>query len=412
VDDSRRLTLVASDVAPIGGMERVAFELAGRLLERGWNLTVIARSCALPQRAGLRFVRIRSPSRPVSLALASDFVLGSIALARHRDGIVQTNNATMANHVHVIHAHFCEAAFRKSGISRSRRANYAYRLNSLLASWISLGCERWSYRTGRVRRVACVSDGLAAEIRRSHPALGTAVRTIPNGVDVSSFAAGELEPLRGRARADLGVGPQEHVALFVGGDWHRKGLRHAIEALPAAPGWSLLVVGEGDRSSFAARASELAVRARVTFLGGLDDPRRWYAAADALVAPSAYEAFPLVVLEGAAAGLPLIVPRMNGTEELVEDGVNGWFAARDGAAIAVRLRQLAADAELRSNMGAAARRSAERFDWERVVDAFEALYDELSATGASSGSTSSNGSDPALRSRRSSLRIAEGSGER
>lgn len=45
---ARRLTLVASDVAPIGGMERVAFELCARLLARGWAVTVVARSCALP----------------------------------------------------------------------------------------------------------------------------------------------------------------------------------------------------------------------------------------------------------------------------------------------------------------------------------------------------------------------------
>jgi hypothetical protein len=58
---TRRLTLVASDVAPIGGMERVAFELCSRLLARGWRITVIARSCALPPQPGLRFVPLPSP---------------------------------------------------------------------------------------------------------------------------------------------------------------------------------------------------------------------------------------------------------------------------------------------------------------------------------------------------------------
>ena len=117
----RQLTLVASDVAPVGGMERVAYELCSRLLDRGWNVTVIARSCALPRQGRLRFVALRSPSRPVSLALICDFVLGSLALRRHRRGLVQTNNPVLPDRVDVIQAHFCEAAYRRRvGISRSR----------------------------------------------------------------------------------------------------------------------------------------------------------------------------------------------------------------------------------------------------------------------------------------------------
>ena len=72
-------------------MERVAFELSSRLLERGWGVTVIARSCELPPHDRLRFIRLPSPSRPVSVALLCDFVFGAIALRRHRRGLVQTN---------------------------------------------------------------------------------------------------------------------------------------------------------------------------------------------------------------------------------------------------------------------------------------------------------------------------------
>src|SRR5205823_4975446 len=132
------LTVVGSDVAPVGGMERMTFELCRRLLRRGWALTVIARSCALAPEAGLTFVRLRSPSRPVSVALLADLVLGSAAVARHRAGIVQSINPIVANRVDVVHAQFCEAAFRASGISRASRPTLPYRLNSWLAGWISL----------------------------------------------------------------------------------------------------------------------------------------------------------------------------------------------------------------------------------------------------------------------------------
>jgi glycosyltransferase involved in cell wall biosynthesis len=87
-------------------------------------------------------------------------------------------------------------------------------------------------------------------------------------------------------------------------------------------------------------------------------------------------AFP-ATLAAVAAGLALLVTRITGTEELVDDGVNGFFCERDGAAIAARPRALGDDRGLLAALGAAARRSAEAYDWERVVDSYEQLYLQL-----------------------------------
>jgi glycosyltransferase involved in cell wall biosynthesis len=376
----RCLTLVASDVAPIGGMERVAFELVSRLLRRGWQVTVIARTCSLPPHERLRFVRIPSPSRPVSAALLCDFIFGALALRRHRSGLVQTNNPVLPASVDVIHAHFCEAAYRRRvGLSRSRSPSIAYRLNSWLTSAIALVCERWCYRPGRVRRVVCVSTGLGREIAEAYPSVAPVLRTIPNGVDRETFHAREDE--RATIRAQLGVRDGEGLALFVGGDWHRKGLRYAIEGLAAATGWRLAVLGNGDPTVFSELASRLGAGDRLAFVGNVQDPARYYSAADAFLLPSHYEAAPMVGLEAAAAGVPLVVPRLNGIEDYLEDGVNGFFTERDGAAIARRLRELRDDPHRRAAMSAAAERTAARFDWSRIVDQWEALYAELGEAG-------------------------------
>ncbi|HWH95420.1 MAG TPA: glycosyltransferase family 4 protein [Baekduia sp.] len=357
-------------------MERASFELCTRLLQRGWSITVIARSCALPPQPGLRFVRLRSPSRPVSAALASDLVLGSLAARRHATGLVQTDNPIIATRVDVIRAHFCERAYRERvGINRSRRADPLYRLNSWIAGAISLLCERWSYRPGRARAVVAVSQGLAGELGGFYPRVRDVVRTLPNGVDCGAFRAAAAR--RDAVRAELGIADGERLALFVGGDWHRKGLRYAIEGVAAAPGWRLAVAGDGDRAGFVQLAADYGIGDRVSFLGKVAKPHGLYAAADALTFPSHYEAFSLVTLEAAAAGLPLLVARINGTDELVEDGVNGWFVERDGATIGARLRELGDDPARHDAMRAAARRSAERYDWERVTDDFERLYRDV-----------------------------------
>ncbi len=367
---------MASDVAPIGGMERVIHALAIRLLERGWQLTVIARRCDIEPQPGLRHVVLRRPDRPRSANAIADFVHGAWAVRRHGRGLVHTNNPVIPNRVDVITAHFCEHAFRERfSASRARRATLAYRLNSWIAGHLALVYERWCYRPGRVRRVVGVGRGVATEIREAFPAIAGAVSTIPNGVDHAAFAP---PPDGGAAdRERLGLPPDAPVALFIGGDWSRKGLREAIDGVAGAPDWHLVVAGDGDRAEFVEQARRAGAAERVRFVGKLADPRPAYWAADALVLPSGYEAFSLVTLEAAAAGLALVVSRINGTEELVEDGVNGFFCERDGAAIAARLRALGADRPLLAGVGAAARRSAEAYDWERIVDAYERLYAEL-----------------------------------
>lgn len=102
-----------------------------------------------------------------------------------------------------------------------------------------------------------------------------------------------------------------------------------------------------------------------------------YELADAFVFPSSYEAFPLVALEAAASGLPLLATPVNGVRELIRDGQAGFLIARDPAAIAERLRQLAADPALRREMGGAARRAVERFSWSAMVAKHHDLYRQL-----------------------------------
>jgi UDP-glucose:(heptosyl)LPS alpha-1,3-glucosyltransferase len=104
---------------------------------------------------------------------------------------------------------------------------------------------------------------------------------------------------------------------------------------------------------------------------------RYYAAADVFLLPTFYEAFSLATLEAAASGLPLVVTKVNGTEELIEDGRNGFFIERDGDDIAHRLRQLRDDHRLRTMLGDAARQSALRYAWDTIADQTLRVYEEV-----------------------------------
>jgi len=91
------------------------------------------------------------------------------------------------------------------------------------------------------------------------------------------------------------------------------------------------------------------------FCGSVENIASVYACADVFAMPSYYEAFSLATLEAAAAGLPLIVTRVNGTEDLVVDRWNGFFVERSPECVAEALDRVIEDPSLLSALSRQAR---------------------------------------------------------
>ena len=373
---ARELTIVAHHIGPVGGMERVLSELALGLRARGWAVTVIAFGCDLPDVAGVTFRRVRGPSRPFVLGYPWFMIAGTLAVARWRRGLVMAVGAIVLSDVDLVGIHYCQQV----GPATPSRSNWLFRLNVAVSGLLGRVAERVCFRVNRPRRVVCVSEGVADEIREHFPDLAGRTIAIPNGVDVDAFAPGSRRDDAVALRQQLQIAPDRLVAIFVGSEWQRKGLEPAIRALALAPAWDLLVVGNGDRERYAELAERSGVAGAVHWTGVSRDVAPLYQLADALVFPTSYEAFPLVALEAASSGLPLLATPVNGIRELVRDGENGYLISADPGEIAERLTLLG-DGELRERMGAAARAAALDYSWTKMVERHEALYRTLVTRG-------------------------------
>jgi UDP-glucose:(heptosyl)LPS alpha-1,3-glucosyltransferase len=230
------------------------------------------------------------------------------------------------------------------------------------------------YRSGHLKTVAAVSSGIGREVVAAYGVDPTKVAVVFNAVDPRMVATASQRPtLRLQARSQLGIHPDEVILLFVGaGDWKRKGLGLVLEALARLRqgNWRLLVVGSGDIEFYSQSALSVGLRDKVIFAGFRRRVEDCYFASDLFVYPSGYEAFPLVALEAAGAGLPLVVTEVNGVAEFIEDGRNGLIVEREAESIAEALSQLIDDRELRGAMGLAAELSVAGFTRQRVADAF------------------------------------------
>lgn len=209
------------------------------------------------------------------------------------------------------------------------------------------------------RTVSVSAAGVEALARR----LGaTGVLVVPNAAPEVAGAA-PSGPLTGGARPRV---------LYLGGfEDPAKGGALLLEAL-ARVGEEVDVVlaGPGEAPG--------GVDAR--WRGWLDEQTKdsELRAADIVVFPSLSEGLPVALLEAMAHARAIVATRVGGMPEVLEDGVEAVFVPpRDPEALAAALRDLAADAERRAALGAAARARAGRLNDDEVCGRLDRLYREL-----------------------------------
>ncbi len=220
----------------------------------------------------------------------------------------------------------------------------------------------------RVAVSQVVADSVI-EIERVHAGQ---VMVIENGIELSRFAGVD----GGRLRRELALETRPIVAC-VSRLTAEKGVESAIRMMPmVGRGAALLLVGDGpERERLRALAEQLQLGDAVRFLGVRNDVERVLAAADVVVVPSHWEeAFGLAVVEGMAAGRPVVVSRSGAMPSLV--GEAGLVVPkRDPAALAGAVTRLLDDPLLRARLGrAAAAQARARFGMARFVAEVCGLY--------------------------------------
>ena len=218
--------------------------------------------------------------------------------------------------------------------------------------------------------VAC-GPGVAAGLAEH----GVDVRaTIPNAVSPAPPAAD-----RGALMAELGLDPALRLVVSIGRLVHQKHHDLAIGAFGEVPGAALVIVGGGpEHDTLQAMVGTKGLRDRVRLTGPREDARAVLGAADAFLLPSRWEGLPLVALEAALAGAPIVATGIRGVRELFVDGTAARLAPPDDAdALAAAVREVLGNAALAARLVEGARRVAEQSTEERMVDAYLALYEEL-----------------------------------
>lgn len=263
---------------------------------------------------------------------------------------------------------------RAENVSPARRLTRWMYLNATCAAEKRL----YQHQAGRKAPLFLpVSRGVASELQKHYDIGPAQVRIVPNAADTVRFKPlGEEARKAWRTRNNV---PQDRiVAIFAGGEWARKGLNFAIQAmghLKDVP-LTLYVAGDDpDRARFAQMARDTGAADNIIFGGFRKDMPEALGASDLFLFPSWYEAFSLATIEAAASGLPVVATKINGTEDFISPGENGDFVEHDGAQVASVLRRLCEHPQNLKVMGANARQRVElNYTWDRIAQMTEEAY--------------------------------------
>ncbi len=199
-------------------------------------------------------------------------------------------------------------------------------------------------------------------------------------------------PRRFLAAGDFPRGrpPGPRALLFVGRVDDRKGLEFLLRAqarLEADPSFGDLQLKiVGDVSDPYADEVRRLVRElgllRTEIVGGVSDTSldALYRQASALILPSSYESFGMVLIEAMASGCPVIGTSVGGIPWVVADGENGLLVPYgDAAALEAAIRKLLADPALSMRLAILGASTVLRFDQDRVALRMEGMYKRVLA---------------------------------
>ena len=224
------------------------------------------------------------------------------------------------------------------------------------------------------------SESAAARIKSEKPSVRQ-VYVVPNAVIVDFEAR---EAVREKLKQELGLRPDALWLIAIG---RMEQLKHFDELLEVAASlrekhcnFQLILIGGGAEESYLKQLSQqLRLEDYVRITGEIPNANRWLKGFDIFCMPSVSEGLPNVVMEAAAAGLPIVTWQLPFYEELLTPDETALMAAPgDRAGFEQAVLKLINDQSLREELGAAAQAQiTEKFSLDRYIQNMTRVYEMM-----------------------------------
>lgn len=231
-------------------------------------------------------------------------------------------------------------------------------------------------------KVLTVSEGQRQDLLRLRIGSSETVGVMPLGLELDNLLRSHLR--RGEVRRRLGASHEVPLVGIIARLVPIKDLDTFLEAASdlrrSRPDVRFLIVGDGElRPLLEQRARALGLDGSAHFLGWQRDLEPIYADLDLLVLSSLNEGTPVSLIEGMAAGLPVVATEVGGVPDLVENGKTGLLVPpKDPGALSAAMDTLLGDADRRREMGRLGREAVyPKYSDAALMDRMDRLYSSL-----------------------------------
>ncbi len=181
-------------------------------------------------------------------------------------------------------------------------------------------------------------------------------------------------------------GIEKPFIVYLGRIHPQKGLKELLKAFSrvvnCVPQVKLVLAGPDNNywNELRKQANELNIARWIKYIGYISEEDKYnlLAASEFIVLPSMYELQGIVLVEAMAQKKPVIATNVGGIPDFVKDGQTGFLISYgDVNSLANKIIHLLTDHAIRKKMGENARIIAERYRWEKIIDEYEKLYQEI-----------------------------------
>ena len=366
------ICMVTSEFPPdLGGRSTYVYNLSKGLMERGHNVTIIARGIwkrtYREEIDGIPVYRVRFiPFYPSLFYLHRFFLNKLFKKLESKFDLIHVHGTLMPVARTALPVIFTSHGTVKKDLDNMPTKSFHFLVVKLLRKQL-FNLEKEIVENADV--ITAVSHSCAKELKGDHT-INKEITVINNGVDTNLFIPSENKK-------------EEDYILYTGRLETRKGLIDFIESAKYVgrehADIKFVLTGKGTIKKYLERKiNELGLKNNFYFAGFVSRSEllEYYQNATVYVLPSYYEGLPTTLLEAMSCGVPSIATDVEGSSELIKDGENGLLVPpRDPERLAEAMMKLLDDEELRKKLGDNAREYVVGdYDWEVITDKIEKVY--------------------------------------
>ncbi len=368
----------------VGGIERVVYEQGKRLMQRGFDLTVLTSRMRTPNSYVVDGIKVRCYD-----SLNTAFGVGIPYSIPHVNSFKTFLECVKSSDLIHVHGHPYLSSLYAAKVAKlygkplvltqhntfieyNNFWNHAEKLNDIVIGRQTLN---WA---GKIIAVSNATKnyvlGLGADPKKTV--------VLHNGVDLNRFKP--LTGIKDEMRKKLGIPKDASIALTVRRLVYKNGIDTLIESAKIAikenPRLIFLVVGRGpDSNQVKAKTEQLGIQKNFRLAGFISDRDLplYYNVADFFVLPSkSGEGLPLVALEAMACGLPVIATNVGGISEIMIDGYGKLVPPNSPASLAEAVLEFShkqfehGKRDLRALI-------EQKYSWDKNVKKLVEIYEEL-----------------------------------